>query len=176
MRNIFMICALFLLLFPVSAALADSTVPMASTGATVGVVAPDITVHDLKGHALTLSSLRGKVVFLNFWATWCPPCREELPSIDRLYQVYGNNPDFVIVAVNGEAEGAETVPKFLKEHPHAFPIYLDADGSAQKSYGVTGYPETYIIGKDGIVVGKVIGSYDWSSVDVLKSIASLLGK
>ena len=178
MRKVFAVGALVLFLFSASLALAgsDRPIPLAPGGAVVGAVAPDITVYDLKGNSISLSSLRGKVVFLNFWATWCPPCRAELPSIDRLYEVFGGNPDFVLLAVNGEPEGRDTVPRFLKEDPHPFPIYLDPDGSAQQRYGVTGYPETYLIGRDGVIVGKEIGSNDWSSVSVLKLVASLLGK
>ncbi|HKK00899.1 MAG TPA: TlpA disulfide reductase family protein [Desulfuromonadales bacterium] len=177
MRKLFAISSLLLILLVASAALADSSaVPLAPTGATLGVAAPDITVYDLKGHPTTLSSLRGKVVFLNFWATWCPPCREEMPSIDRLYEVFGDNPDFVMLAVNGEERGKETVPAFLKKNPHSFPVYLDPDGAAQHAYDVTGYPETYIIDKNGILVGKVLGGNDWSSVKVLKAISTLLEK
>jgi peroxiredoxin len=138
----------------------------------VGAPAPDFTLKDLQGNAVTLSEFKGKVVFLNFWATWCPPCRVEMPSMERLYEVYGDR-GFVMLAVNVE-QAAEPVLAFLKENPHAFPILLDPDARVQRLYGVYRFPETFLIDQDGTVVEHYLGARDWSSVDFLAKIKSML--
>jgi thiol-disulfide isomerase/thioredoxin len=145
----------------------------ASVGVQAGQTAPDFTLKDLNGHPVTLSQFKGKVVVLNFWATWCPPCRAEMPSMERLNEVYGSK-DFVILAVNVEEDGKETVKAFLEKNPHNFTILLDSELKAQDLYGVYQFPETFIINKKGQVVERVIGAVDWSSVEVLKYFSTLL--
>ncbi len=147
---------------------------MPSTTAVVaGDVAPDFTLQDTKGNKVTLSSLRGKVVLVNFWATWCPPCIEEMPSMERLHK-YMAEEDFVMLAINTEQNGRTVVPEFLKKSPYTFPILYDDKSVAQQQYGVYKFPESFIVGKDGTVVEKIIGPLDWSSsktVAYLKSLA-----
>jgi peroxiredoxin len=137
-----------------------------------GSMAPDFTLKDLKGNSVTLSQLRGKVVFLNFWATWCPPCRAEMPAMERLNEVYGSQ-DFVMLAVNIE-EDVEAVKAFLKENPHSFSVLLDLEANAQNLYGVYRFPETFLIDKKGKIVERYLGAWDWSGVDFLKKINDLM--
>ena len=136
--------------------------------------APDITVKDLKGGAVTLSSLKGKVVLLNFWATWCPPCREEIPSMVRLDKAMAGKP-FRMLAVSIDEGGTPAVESFLKESGHGtLPVFLDADGAAPKTYGITGVPETFIIDKNGILVKKVIGPMAWDSAEAVSFLEGLM--
>jgi len=141
----------------------------------VGNMAPDFTLSDLSGKTVTLSQLRGKVVFLNFWATWCPPCRTEMPSMEMLNEVFSSS-DFVMLAVNVEREGDKTVPSFLERNPHSFSILLDLDEKVQRSYGVFRFPETFLIDSEGRVARHFIGAYDWSEVQILKQVKELMDK
>lgn len=140
---------------------------MPSTTAVVaGDVAPDFTLEDTNGNKVTLSSLRGKVVMVNFWATWCPPCKEEMPSMERLNKIMAEE-DFVMLAINTEKDGRSVVPDFLKKNPHDFTVLYDDQGTVQQEYGVYKFPESFVIRKDGTVDQKVIGAIDWSSVKTI---------
>lgn len=143
-----------------------------AAGVKIGMEAPDFTLKDLHGNRVALSQYRGKVVFLNFWASWCPPCREEMPSMERLHEVYTGR-DFVMLAVNVEQE-VKDVRAFLEKHPHNFQVLLDADAKAQNLYGVNRFPETFLIDKSGKIVEHYLGARDWSGVDFLKKINSMM--
>jgi peroxiredoxin len=144
-----------------------------SAGAVKGEPAPDFTLTDMQGQKVTLSDLKGKVVILNFWATWCPPCREEMPSMEQLYRRYGGQ-GLVILAVNVEENGMSAVKRFLQRTPYSFPILLDADAEVQNTYKVFRFPETFIIDRNGNIVEKVIGAIDWTAGPTFKLINFLL--
>lgn len=138
----------------------------------IGEAAPDFTLLDVEGRSVTLSSLRGKVVLLNFWATWCPPCRAEKPTMERLSEALSGE-DFIVLAVNTENDlGA--VREWVSRNPYSFPILLDNEGVVQTRYRVFRFPETFLIGKDGKVLQHYIGARDWSSVEFLSYAHSLL--
>ncbi len=139
----------------------------------VGDLAPDFQLEDTKGNKVTLSDLRGKVVMVNFWATWCPPCLEEMPSMERLNEVIAGD-DFVMLAVNTEKNGRSVVPAFLEKTPYTFPILYDDKGVVQKRYGVFKFPESFIIQKDGTVAEKIIGPLDWSSLKTITYFKDLI--
>ncbi len=139
----------------------------------VGNVAPDFTLTDMHGQKVSLSQFRGKVVVLNFWATWCPPCREEMPSMERLYRKYQDK-GLVMLAVNVEENGKQAVENFLQKNPHSFPILLDSENVAQNGYGVFRFPESFIIDRNGVVVEKIIGARDWMSGSTYKLVSFLL--
>lgn len=144
-----------------------------TTAVVAGDIAPDFQLKDTKGNSVTLSELRGRVVMVNFWATWCPPCIEEMPSMERLYKLMADE-DFVMLAINTEKDGRLAVSAFLKKNPYNFTILYDGQGAVQQQYGVYKFPESFIVGKDGSVVEKIIGPLDWSSsktVAYLKSLA-----
>ncbi|HKL48749.1 MAG TPA: TlpA disulfide reductase family protein [Desulfuromonadales bacterium] len=145
-----------------------------SAGSEVGSQAPDFTLTDMNGENVSLSDYRGNVVFLNFWATWCPPCREEMPSMERLHESMGGK-DFVILAVNVEKD-KEAVESFLRGSPYSFKILLDPEGEAQSAYRVYRYPESYLIDKDGKILEHYLGARDWSSVDFLNHLKDIVGK
>lgn len=136
--------------------------------------APEISVVSISsGATLKLSELKGKVVLLNFWATWCPPCREEIPSMMKLNSLMTGKP-FQMVAVSIDEGGKSTIESFFKETGFLLPTYLDISGEAPKAYGVTGVPETFIIDKQGIVVKKIIGGLAWDSPEVILFLEGLM--
>jgi len=141
----------------------------------VGDVAPAFSLKDVTGNTVNLEDFKGKVVFLNFWATWCPPCRTEMPSMERLNEVF-HGKDFVMLAVNIEREGNTAVPAFLERNPFSFTILLDLEEKVQQGYGVYRFPETFLIDRNGRVASHYIGAYDWSTVDILKQIKALIEK
>jgi len=139
----------------------------------IGDLAPDFQLEDTKGNKVSLSDLRGKIVLVNFWATWCPPCIEEMPSMERLNEVIAGD-DFVMLAINTEEKGRSVVPAFLEKTPYTFPILYDDKGVVQKRYGVFKFPESFIIRKDGTVAEKIIGPLDWSSRKTITYLKGLI--
>ena len=139
----------------------------------VGQAAPDFTLSDLNGKAFALSALRGKVVIVNFWATWCPPCRAEMPSMELLHRELGDE-GLVLLAVNIEKDGRQTVSKFLATSPHSFPVLLDDQEEIQKRYGVYKFPESFVIRKDGVIDDKVVGAIDWAHPQTIAYFRDLL--
>lgn len=139
----------------------------------VGLPAPDFTFPDLNGKKVSLSDYRGKVVFVNIWATWCPPCREEMPSMQKLYDRFkGEN--FEILAVSIDSTGAKAVAPFMRELNLTFPALLDTKGKIGSLYGTTGVPESFIIDKEGILIEKVIGPLDWATPKVFQFFQDLI--
>jgi DsbE subfamily thiol:disulfide oxidoreductase len=129
--------------------------------ATVGKPAPDFDTLDLDGKVWSLSKLKGKVVFINFWATWCSPCREEMPSMQRLYTKLPKDKFEMIALFNNDKKPA--VRKFVSQLGLTFPILSDEHNFAGTKYGLTGLPETFIVDKQGIIREKIIGPAKWDS-------------
>jgi len=141
----------------------------------VGLPAPDFTFPGINGKMVSLSDYRGKVVLVNIWATWCPPCVDEMPSMDKLYQkLKGEN--FEILAVSIDSLGLKVVTPFMKKHKLTFPALIDSAGTIGIAYGTTGIPESFIIDKDGMLVKKNIGPLDWAHPEVLRFIHDLIQK
>jgi peroxiredoxin len=120
---------------------------------------PDFRLPTLDGGSMTLSDLKGKVVLINFWATWCGPCREEMPSLERLYRHFKYE-KFTLLGVD-IMEHPETVKRFVREYNLSFPILLDKAGDVSAKYAANAIPTTYIIDKEGKAVGKAIGPREW---------------
>jgi peroxiredoxin len=129
------------------------------TGTEIGMMAPDFTLSDLTQQEVKLSDYRGKKVFLNFWATWCPPCQEEMPDIQKLHDNYGDK--VTIVAVN-VGESKAKAQSFMKAKEFNFPVLLDQNKQITSKYLVRGIPTTYLIDEDGIIMDKHVGilNYD----------------
>jgi peroxiredoxin len=141
---------------------------------TVGKVAPDFKLPDLNEKDMRLSDFRGKVVFLNFWATWCKPCREEMPSMEILYKNFEKD-GLVILAISiDRVTTKKDIPPFVKALNLTFPILVDSWGQTDKRYKLMGVPETYIIDQHGILREKVIGPRDWTMLDNLQVVTQLL--
>jgi len=139
----------------------------------IGKPAPDFSLTDMQGQRVTLAQFHGKVVILNFWATWCPPCREEMPSMERLSQQFKDQ-GLVILAVNIEQNGYPAVSSFLKRTPYSFPILLDINAAVQNLYQIYRFPESFLIDRNGNVVDKIIGGRNWMSGSMMKKINFLL--
>ena len=135
-------------------------------GVFTGNKAYDFALLDREGNEISLSSLQGKVVFLNFWASWCGPCKVEMPHMQKVYEEYKDK-DVVILAVNitaSEKDGIKGVTSFLDENKYTFPVVFDMDGSVSTKFRVSGIPTTYIIDKDGIIVNRVTGALSEDSI------------
>jgi thiol-disulfide isomerase/thioredoxin len=132
----------------------------------------DFTLPLLDGENVTLSSLKGKVVLLNFWATWCPPCREEMPSMEVLYQRY-KDLEFEMLAVNLR-EDTNTIRQFMERNGFTFPVPLDQYGRVGSVYGIRSIPTTLIINKDGIIIGRIVGAIYWDTPQVFAVFDALL--
>jgi cytochrome c biogenesis protein CcmG/thiol:disulfide interchange protein DsbE len=136
----------------------------------IGSNAPDFTVQD-SDHKVTLSEFRGKVVVLNFWATWCPPCIEEMPSMVKM-QAHLKDKGVVVVAVSIDADDA-AYHKFLKDYRVNMITVRDEPRKASSLYGTFGWPETYIIDRGGVIRRKFIGAVDWTSPEIVEYLSKL---
>ncbi|MDR2536285.1 MAG: TlpA family protein disulfide reductase [Treponema sp.] len=132
----------------------------------------DFSLPLADGNTVTLSSLKGNVVFLNFWATWCPPCREEMPSMEALYQRFKNR-GLAILSVDIQ-ENPRQVNGFMKKFGLTFPAALDASGSVSSKYRVRGIPATFILDRNGAVIISVVGGIDWSNPEMISAFEVLL--
>jgi peroxiredoxin len=132
----------------VGLALAGGLLALARRGPTL---APDFAVPDLTGKTVRLSGLRGKVVVLNLWATWCPPCVEEMPSMEQLHAELGDA-EFALLAVSQDEDGKRVVAPFVERMHLSFPVLLDPEREVGDRFGVSGYPETFVIDRNGFVV------------------------
>jgi peroxiredoxin len=139
----------------------------------VGHPAPNFEFPGLDGKMVSLSDHRGKVVFINIWATWCPPCIREMPSIEKLYNELKGE-DFEILAVSVDAKGIKAVAPFMKAYKLTFPALIDREGTIQNLYRTTGIPESFIIDKEGILIKKIIGPLDWASPEVFRYFRKLI--
>lgn len=140
-----------------------------------GDSAPDFTVEIADGSSFTLSEQKGKVVLLNFWATWCGPCVGEMPAFEKLYNEYSQ--EVAILAINC-MEDKDTVDQFISDNSYTFPIAYDVDGAVSKKYPSDGIPYTLVIGKDGIVQKIYLGAKDADAQyeEYKKAIEAALGK
>ena len=119
--------------------------------------APDLTLQALDGETVTLSDLRGQVVLINFWASWCPPCRNEMPAIQQVYKEYRDE-GFTVLAVNSQEQDAR-VAAFAEQLGLTFPILMDRDGSVFDDYRVTALPTTFFVDRAGVIQGVTTGGF-----------------
>jgi len=139
----------------------------------VGKKAPDFTLNTVDGKKLSLSSYKGKVVLLNFWATWCEPCREEIPLMNQLVAKFKDK-GFVILAVSIDDEDS-TVSNFMKDNKMNFTVLRDpSQNVARSSYKVFGYPFSFLINKNGVIVKRYLGAIDWTDRGVINEISNYL--
>lgn len=133
---------------------------------------PPLSLTDLDGRPWSLQALRGRPVALNFWASWCEPCRAEMPSLDLMALKYERE-GLAVLTVNFK-DGAQTVRRFLEAVPLSLPVLMDRDGSVAKAWGVNVFPTTLLVSRRGAPVGIVRGEVEWNGADGKRLIESLL--
>lgn len=134
----------------------------------IGAPAPDFRLLTLAGENKSLAQYRGKIVLVNFWASWCPYCRDEMPSMDRLVKSFPKG-DLVVLAVNVE----KRVPERFRKLPFTFHFLSDANGFVQQRYGATRLPDTFIVDRKGVLRQRVTGGIAWDAPQVVSYLKSL---
>lgn len=142
-------------------------------GSLIGKPAPEFSLADLHGNAVRLANLKGRVVFVNVWATWCEPCRQEMPSMQALYEKIGGR-DFEMLAVSADQSGRDVVERFVKTYALTFPVLPDPELQVADRYQVTGYPETFVIDRNGTVVAHELGPRRWDAPDAVAAFRGLM--
>ena len=135
--------------------------------------APAFSLERLEGGTATLADFRGEYVLLNFWATWCPPCLKEMPTMQALHDTYRDR-GFSVVAVSSDSEGAALVKGFVDRLGVDFPILLDVDGSVSASYGARNLPMSLLLTPDGEVLAAALGERDWGSEAAMSYVGELV--
>ena len=134
----------------------------------------DLSFPTLEGKSFHLAALRGHVVLLNIWATWCYPCRAEMPALTALYHRYRSAPHFAMIAVATDPQGREVVAPFVKTHQLPFHILLDVDDALTKRLDLPGIPTTYLLDRQGRIVLREVGQRDWNHPDMHQLLDALL--
>lgn len=135
--------------------------------------APDFTVEDIYGKEVKLYSFKGKVILLIFWATWCGPCKKEMPSMEALYQQLKHQ-DFILLGISVDYEKKETVKEFIEKNGFSFPILLDPKLRVYYLYEIGVIPTAILIDKQGGIIGKAVGPKDWTAPEVVSLINLLI--
>lgn len=134
-------------------------------GVQIGNAAPVFTLKTLDGRSIKLSDFRGQKVLLNFWATWCPPCKAEVPEFERFYQEHHKeNIEILAVDIFAQEKGKEVVENFIKDYSMTYPVVLDESGSVANTYRVSAIPTTYVIDTKGIITHKVTGAMSYQAL------------
>ena len=141
--------------------------------ATIGYPAPDFTLLDIDEKSFTLSQDKGKIVLVNFWATWCTPCRVEMPSIEALYHSFDRS-ELEILSVSSDVQGAAVVKPFFYSYRLTFPALIDANSKVTNLYKVRAVPATYIIDQEGIITHRFFGAKNWNNKEMKDLIRKLI--
>lgn len=181
-KRVVAICSILAATWPIPLFAQQATNPVSAAGLlnSIGLTkpamarAPEFSLRELNGNVASLSGYRGAMVLLNFWATWCGPCREEMPSMEQLSRNFGGQ-GLAVVAIN-QRENATLVTRFMKTHNLNFSTLLDTDGRVAASYRVYGIPVTYLIDSDGQPIGMKSGPMDWASPKVVDVLRHLIGE
>jgi peroxiredoxin len=136
---------------------------------------PDFSLKDLDGRKVELKQFREKIIFLNFWATWCNPCKGEMPSMEVLHQQFKEK-NFILLAISVDYGGSKPVKEFINKHHYTFPVLIDPKCKTLELFQVKGIPTTFLIDKKGRMVGKAVGPRDWKSPEVISLINLLIEK
>jgi peroxiredoxin len=147
-----------------------------SSDTSAGSQAPNFSLPALDGTEVSLEAMHGKIVLLNFWASWCGPCRIEMPSLEHLYRDFSAYRDFALLTVNTEQRDTPWVQNFMANNGYDFPVLLDAGSAASAAYGVRALPSTFVIGRDGRILWRHSGALDWSDPKLRDALKALLEK
>ena len=138
----------------------------AAPTATPRPAAPDFTVYDVEGNAVSLSSMQGKPVVVNFWASWCGPCKSEMPDFQKAYEQHGEAVHFMIVNMtDGMQETKEKAKAYVDKQGFTFPVYYDTDMDAAMTYGVSSIPATYFVAADGSLIARANGAISLATLE-----------
>ncbi len=175
MLRIVLIALAYCLMTPSTPALATANLfeAMAITRPKVRLPAPEFHLMTLQNSEMSLSNLRGKLVVVHFWSTSCIPCRDEMPALQNLWETYRTK-GLVVLGISTDKKKRKKVESFVRRLQLSFPILLDTTGDVRVAYEVEALPTTYIIGKNGRIIGRTIGTRDWSSKQGHALIKSLL--
>ncbi len=166
-------CLFLLMVLPARVRADDPFKALALTRPKQPLTAHDFTVPGLTAASIRLSDFRGKVVLLNFWATWCSPCRVEMPAMERLYQRHKTE-GFAVLGISVDRQGAAVVTPFAKSFKLTFPIGLDPRMDVAGSYGVVGLPSTFLISRTGSIVAIAVGAREWNGAAAHAMVETLL--
>ena len=137
------------------------------------IPAPNFTLKSLNGEEVSLSQQKGKYVLVNFWATWCGPCKVEMPSLEILHQRFKSK-NFSLLAISNDMFGAQIVKPFIKANNLTFPVLLDQQLQASNKFGVVSLPTTFMIDPEGNIIGELRGAEDWASSENILYFENLL--
>jgi peroxiredoxin len=156
------VCVVLLLSWTYAVAEPEKTIP-----------APNFTLKSINGEEVSLSQQRGKYVLVNFWATWCGPCKVEMPSLETLHQRFKSK-NFSLLAISNDMFGAKIVKPFIKANNLTFPVLLDQQLQASNKFGVVSLPTTFMIDPEGNIIGELRGAEDWASSENILYFENLL--
>ena len=139
----------------------------------VGYLAPNFRLTSLRGDEVSVAGLEGKVLFINFWATWCGPCKAEMPSMENLYHDFKNK-GLEMLAVSSDMEGASVVQPFVEKFRLSYPILLDTDFRVDDKYLIQSVPTTVLVDKNGVITHRMVGARDWNAPESRDLIEKLL--
>lgn len=140
----------------------------------VGFKAPGFTARNLKGQRVQLADYQGRVVLLNLWATWCGPCRVEMPGLENLYRRFRSEGLEILAVSLDKGSSTDPVQKFVDEYQLSFPVLVDPDGQVERLYNTFTIPTTYVIDRKGMVVAEVDGAKNWESQETFEALEYLL--
>ena len=138
-------------------------------------LASNFTLKNLEGEDVSLSQFRGKYLLINFWATWCAPCKIEMPSLEKLYRQFKSD-NFDMIGISNDMFGARVVRPYIKATNLTFPMLLDQRMIASRQFGIVSLPTTVLIDPQGIIIGVLQGAEDWSDPETLLYFKNLLKK